>query len=218
MKPLQELFDDYRSLQARVDDWFARCLAAAPQSIRCAEGCSGCCRGLFDISYLDAQLLRIGFDALPEQQRLKVRGSARARMQELEALWPEFAPPYILNELPFEDWRQMPEQDETPCPLLGEDGLCLVYAYRPLTCRLHGLPQVELTGELFDGDCCSLNHFPPEALQSLPRLPFAELFREEGRLIQAHALALLGQSRGELDTLIPAAVLIDFDQWQVEGK
>ncbi len=215
---MQQLFNDYYRLLGRVDTWFVRCLEAVPESIRCAQGCSGCCRGLFDISYLDAQLLRSGFDALPGVLRLEVLGRARSRMLELEGLWPGFAPPYILNDLPTEDWREMPEQDETPCVLLGDDGLCLIYEHRPLTCRLHGLPQVELSGELFDGDCCSLNRFSPTTLQALSRLPFGELFREEGRLIQAHALALLGRSREELDTLIPAAVLIDFDQWQVEGK
>ncbi|MFN2437478.1 MAG: YkgJ family cysteine cluster protein, partial [Desulfotignum sp.] len=31
-------------------------------------------------------------------------------------------------------------QERVRCPLLGENDLCLMYEYRPITCRVYGIP------------------------------------------------------------------------------
>jgi Fe-S-cluster containining protein len=212
-REIQKIVRQYQALLATVDAWFDRCRAACDSRIRCAAGCSACCRGLFDITLLDACLLQVGFSRLPAARQAAVRAKAEARLGQLRADWPDLHHPYLLNHLPDELWTEMPEDDETPCPLLGEDGACLVYAHRPMICRTHGLPNIDISGESFSDLCCTLN-FPgegppfPEEL----RWPFRRAFERELDLCAAFTRHLFGVPMREADTFIPLALLIDFSR------
>ena len=214
---MNELLQRYRALLTTIDLWFAARQVELPTAIVCADGCSGCCRGLFDISLLDARLLRAGFDPLPAAIRDGVVAKAEARRAELQERWPGFAPPYLLNHMADDAWTEMPEDDLTPCPLLDVAGRCLVYAHRPMTCRLHGLPQIDRSGEIFLAEWCSRNFagMNPLEMDEL-RHDFRQLFTAEFALLRAFARELCGLDSAELDTFIPFAVLIDFDgfSWQ----
>lgn len=206
------LLATYREFLGGIDAWFAGVLAAAPPgTLACRAGCSACCRGLFDITLLDALLLQRGFSLLPAPTRDAVLARCRPRLAELQRRWPQLQPPYLLNELPGDDWTEMPEDDETPCPLLGEGGLCLVYPYRPMTCRLHGLPNLDLSGEDFTTDLCTLHRADPRTLPDrLLRWPFGETFRQEFSLLQECTRQLTGTPTTEADTFIPLALLVDY--------
>lgn len=162
---------------------------------------------------LDAFLLKLGFDRLSEKDRRNVQEKAKKQIILLQEEWPEFQSPYILNWLPAADWEQMPEEDETPCPLLSEKGHCLLYEFRPMTCRLHGLPLVDLSGEIFDEDWCSMNFSGTDPLGLVElRWEFRDLFKQELELFKGFANNLLGKPVSELDTFIPSALLIDFER------
>ena len=218
---MNELLQRYRTLLATIDLWFAAKQGEMPTAIVCSNGCSGCCRGLFDISLLDARLLRAGFDQLPAVIRAGVVAKAEIRRAELQERWPGFAPPYLLNHMNDNLWTEMPENDLTPCPLLDPAGCCLIYDYRPMTCRLHGLPQIDNSGEIFLGEWCSRNFIGLNPLEmDKLRHDFQQLFTEEFTLLRTFAKELCGLDRAELDTFIPLAVLIDFDgfDWQAWAK
>lgn len=207
-----EIVDHYRQLLTQVDTWFSDCLQAHGDKMACREGCSGCCRGLFDITLLDACLLQQGFRKLSAALQRDVLARVDVRLQQLQQQWPDFHPPFILNRLPHDQWLNMPEEDLTPCPLLGEDGRCLVYDYRPLTCRLHGLPHIDISSEVFCDSCCTLNFVDCDPLELVElRGNFKHLFQREVELLSQFSLQLTGRSQVELDTFIPTALLIDFD-------
>lgn len=211
------VLDSCRRLYGEVDDWFASCLQAGGTSLACRGGCSSCCRGLFDITLLDAWLLKDAFAALPQVTRDQVLQRSRPRLLELEKRWPELINPYLLNALPGMEWQEMPEEDLTPCPLLDELGLCLVYAARPLTCRLHGLPNIDVSGDDFDGTVCTLHPGDPQRFPGdILRWRFREIFEREVELFRHFACILTGNAWNELDTFIPLALLADYDRvdWQ----
>ena len=209
---LRPLTASYRLLLAEIDAWFAACLAAAPQgTLACRQGCSACCRGLFDITLLDAFLLKEGFAQLSETIREQVLARCRPRLVELQQRWPRLHPPYLLNTLPDDGWEEMPEGDETPCPLLGADGLCLVYPFRPMTCRLHGLPNIDHSGEDFSTDLCTLHPGDPHVLPAdILHGQFRAVFTREIELFREFTAHLTGQPLSELDTFIPLALLADY--------
>ena len=206
------IISSYRRLLGEVDDWFARCLQAGGSALACRCGCSSCCRGLFDITLLDAWLLKKAFAGLTMDVRSQVLSRCQPRLSELRARWPALKEPYLLNALPEGEWASMPEEDHTPCPLLDQRGYCLVYESRPLTCRLHGLPNIDLSGEDFDGTVCTLHSGDPLALpEPVLRWRFREAFTMEVELFQSFTRSLTGAPVRELDTFIPLALVADYD-------
>ncbi len=204
---MEEFRKEYRQLLLAADAWFASCMAVGGAQIRCSGGCAGCCHGLFDITLLDALVLQEGFGAMADADRSLVLAAARNQLARLQKKWPAFKAPYLLNGIPQEEWDS-PEENATPCPLLDAHGRCRLYADRPLICRLHGLPHVDFSGEVFDDSWCTRN-FPdsdPLAVKELSG-DFRRLFRREAQLL--HELAeRLGIAGGELDTYIATALLI----------
>jgi len=213
-----EIVPHYQNLLHHIDQWFSTAIDRYPEHIRCSGGCSGCCRGLFDITLLDAILLRQGFDLLPESSRDDVRQKCLERLMELQRLWPELSPPFMLNHRTEDEWEDlMPDDDETPCPLLDGQGRCMVYEHRPMTCRLHGLPLVDVSGTVMHDEWCTENFTTVNPL-ALPELtaPFEGIFRREVSLGRELTSKLLGETVFELDTLIPLAILVDYTgfDWQ----
>jgi Fe-S-cluster containining protein len=218
-KDMKEILTQYRGLLTEVDDWFHRCSKLYPQEISCTSGCSGCCRALFDITLLDARYLQLGFERLPPDVRQSVLAEAERRVSLLQQQWPEYSHPYLLNYRPETDWQDlMPEDDETPCLLLDDEGRCLVYEYRPMTCRLHGLPLIDVSGEVMHDEWCTENFTSNDPL-SMTGLQgeFDRFFREEVRLDREFSLQLSGRVIYELDTVIPAALLIDFSNIDLDS-
>jgi len=210
---MQDILDQYGSLLREVDKWFASCLHQFPENISCHQGCSSCCRGLFDITLLDALYLKSGFDKLPDDIRKFVLSKSEARLDAVSRVYPAFTQPWLLNSIPESEWDLiMPENDEIPCVLLSESGKCMVYDYRPMTCRLNGIPMIDNSGEgLFD-EWCSLNfvNVDPLLLEGI-RFHFNELFAQELLLFRELSRRMTGQPMNEIDTVIPAALSIDVE-------
>lgn len=211
MNDIESLLDHYGALLSEVDAWFCRCLERFPDQIACRNGCSACCRGLFDITLLDAYYLRRGLAALPKTVQDGLAGKASRRLEQLSLVNPAFVEPWLLNGIPEEEWEAlMPEDDETPCLLLSEEGGCLVYEHRPMTCRLNGIPLIDVSGEELFDEWCTLNFIEkdPRNFHEL-RSGFTGLFSQELLLFQQLIHRLTGTVRNEVDLFIPAAVVID---------
>jgi Fe-S-cluster containining protein len=211
---MNSLLDQYGVLLSEVDAWFRGCLEQFPNQIACRNGCSECCRGLFDITLLDAFYLKRGLDRLAEPQKAGMARAAAKRLESLSQVNPDFVEPWLLNGIPEEDWDElMPEEDETPCLLLAESGGCLVYEHRPMTCRLNGIPLIDLSGEELFDEWCTLNfvEVDPRQLAEL-RFGFTGLFASELLLFQRLVHHLTGSVLNEVDLFIPAAVILDSEK------
>ena len=216
---IDDILVSYGLLLQEVDEWFGRCHNAHPEAIVCRRGCAECCRSLFDITLLDACYLKKGFDGLPSTVRKTTLIKARKQLHRLRAIWPDLDSPYILNYRHEEEWHElMPDDDETPCLLLGADGRCLVYDHRPMTCRLHGIPLLDSSGEVMHDEWCTLNFAGLDPL-SMPELQweFRRHFEAELSLFRVFTDKLLGKRVSELDTFIPLALLQDFTGFDWRG-
>ncbi len=217
---MKEILHRYQRLLAGLDAWFARGLEASGDQARCRRGCSACCRGLFDITLLDAWYLQAGFRMLPAKLQGDLEEEARRRLADLGRAHPRLAPPYLLEGFCDTELSvMMPEADETPCLLLAPDGSCRLYGHRPMTCRLHGLPLFDHSGEAFHDEWCTLN-FTGDDPSGIPELrwEFRRFFDEELTIFRELCVRLLGSPRSELDTLLPAALLIDFSDLSGKGR
>lgn len=101
----------YQQLIERLDAFFLRVRQRYPELLQCRPGCDTCCHRDLSLFPFEAELLM----------------EAVARLE-----------PGALDRIRQRAARAQRNQ-EAPCPLL-EQGRCMVYAWRPVICRTHGLP------------------------------------------------------------------------------
>ncbi len=109
--------------------------------LACRPGCTQCCHGVFAISQLDALRLRTGLEQIDAARAARVRERAQESLSRLAPDFPGDTATGILDEsedsqAAFEDFG-----NDEPCPALDPaTGLCDLYEWRPMTCRVFGPP------------------------------------------------------------------------------
>ncbi len=197
--------DGPRRLMARCDQWFERARASVSGNLPCRRGCSRCCIGPFAITRLDVAVLQRGLDSLAPSVRLAIEAIARRQAEVFEAIFPRLKKDVALDRWSDREVDGLVERfRDLLCPALAEDGSCRVYAFRPVTCRMMGIP-VEADG-LVAGACEVQTAVP------IQRVPLV-LRQEEQRLAEqerAELEACLGSTpgRGE-EVLLPYGFLPD---------
>ena len=108
--------------------------------MRCKKGCCDCCYALFDLTLIEAMHLNRYFhqklDADTKERILRRADEAdrevhRIKHQAFKQRQKGVDSDTILQEV---------GQKRVRCPLLEDDNTCALYAHRPLTCRVYGLP------------------------------------------------------------------------------
>src|SRR5262249_13671241 len=118
--------------------------------------CTACCYGLFDISLADALEAARGFRDLPAPLKERVASRAAELYGEIRKATRDAATPLTFVEDDPRIDHIVDRATSPPCPFLGDAGECLIYEHRPLSCRLEGVPMVDVREGLF-GDWCELN-------------------------------------------------------------
>ena len=133
-----------------LDASLAEAAGRAGTFLACRIGCTQCCHGAFAINALDAARLRAGMTELRAANPVlaaEIECRARAWLTEHGANFPGDRNSGALgssleDQARFEDFA-----DDAACPALDPaTGLCDVYAWRPMTCRVFG-PPVRAAGE-----------------------------------------------------------------------
>lgn len=175
----------------KTDDWFRRASASLLSQISCRAGCAQCCIGVFPITRLDARLLQEGLAQLPGDARRRIADRAVQQTAALEASESRLkSSPSIDGWSDDEIDRVVSAFHDVRCPALSDNGLCSLYAFRPLTCRSMGIPNREAV--LVNG-ACDVQTFVP-----IVRLS-ASLEAEEQTLAgrESAELAKLPETAGE---------------------
>ena len=153
-----------RELVQIVDAAFADAARRSGDWLVCRPGCTQCCIGAFAINPLDAERLRHGMEILKTQdpeRAARVSARARAYLERLSGDFPGNTQTGILDE--SESAQEAFEEfaNDEPCPALDpKTGLCEVYEFRPMTCRVFG-PPVRTEGGI--GHCELCYHGASEA-------------------------------------------------------
>lgn len=181
----------YQEALGRLDRWFEAARGHHPDVIPCHQGCSACCYGPFDISVADALLLREGMATLPGAVREIVRTKGRALHERMRQMAPAWQPPWDLDTLGESAFDATAAAlAEEPCPLLDDAGACRVYAYRPLVCRMMGLPMMTAGGFTIDNACPIQEQFPGYAALDPQLFDLEALETDEAACLEAAAAAL----------------------------
>ncbi len=197
-------------LLREVDAWQAGARIRSPDVIPCRSGCAACCHGPFDISAADALLVRDAVAALPVGERDTVRARAAAQIHRIRAGEPAFTAPYDVAALGEDRFDAVVEAlADEPCPALDDVGLCRIYEYRPMVCRMIGVPMRTAAGEVLENDCPIQGEFP--AYQDMRPFPFDlenwEL--REGKAKASAAMTLFGDpARAGFETTVAGAIML----------
>jgi len=148
---------DSKLLQA-MDEALADASQRAGSWLACRPGCTQCCHGAFAINALDAARLQLGMQSLNASDPCvaqTIRRRAEAWLDEHAPDFPGDPSTGILGTSEADQARFEDFASDAPCPALNpETGLCDVYAFRPMTCRVFGPPV-----RVAEGDglaCCEL--------------------------------------------------------------
>lgn len=138
MLDVRDLFEEYNLLVARADRAFQKVAEDYPQHVRCRLQCSDCCHAVFGIFLIEAVYLKHRFDGLSEEFKREAlrRGSvADEALREIEERLQRY------SDDPEKQVEAL-SRERVRCPLLTDEQKCLAYPFRPITCRVYGIPTV----------------------------------------------------------------------------
>ena len=172
--------DEYRRLLDRVDAWYRGVKERHPDKVPCSKGCRDCCLGLFDVSLVDGDLLREGLAAVEPAVRDDIRSRAAAVLSRLREIYPDLGD--TLDGWDPDDVDDLCDAlGDVECPVLGPEGECRLYASRPMTCRMSGVPIVDVSGETVYPEGCAKCLLKPA---ETPRLDCGSLRRDERKILR----------------------------------
>lgn len=151
---MNPFFRSLESLYNRIDEQWD--LVAHQYDFKCTGCQDNCCTSLFfHHTFIEKDWLLEGFRSLEHSEQKKAVQRAETYYQKT-----------FKNKLEFKSLKLM-------CPL-NIDGSCSIYPYRPMICRLHGLPH-EITrpdGLKAIGVGCAAGGFDKKKHTPLDRTPF----------------------------------------------
>lgn len=124
---------ELNELHARCDAAFHKVSLEHAQAVACQTGCDDCCHALFDLAPMEVLALAVAFKQLPRQERRE----ALRRAEKAARIYDDAARKVLAAQ--SEEKLKLLSQARVPCPLLNK-GRCILYAERPATCRLYGIP------------------------------------------------------------------------------
>ena len=146
-----EIFKKYEALAAEADAVFERVRELHGDLVRCRTGCSDCCFALFDLSLVEAIYLNYRFNSTyGGEERSRILEKADRSEREYYKIKHKAAKA-VQEGVPDSEILEDLAKQRVRCPLLNENDLCDLYEYRPVTCRLYGIPQ-EIGGKA--QSCC----------------------------------------------------------------
>ncbi len=130
------LYEPYEDLVKKADEVFAEVKKQHPECVTCQPHCADCCHAVFGLFLIEAVFLRVFFDRLDDTEKEEVLSRAKLAEQQMEQLNKK------LNLLKDDNEKMtyLMASEKIRCPLLNDSNECILYAHRPITCRVYGIP------------------------------------------------------------------------------
>jgi Fe-S-cluster containining protein len=141
MLEFSQTFKKYELLVAEIEKGILKVKEGFPEDVRCEKQCSDCCFAVFDLSLIEAVYLNYRFfedkdrkdqEAILERANIADRRAYRIKRNLNKML--------TQGKQTEEEILASLSQERIECPLLNQDSLCDLYEYRPITCRVYGVP------------------------------------------------------------------------------
>ena len=204
---LKPFFKKYEALLKTADDVFSKVAADYPEEVKCKYGCADCCYALFDLTLIEALYIKhhfdIGYEGLERERRIEI---ANKIDRELYKLKRKAYKDLEAGKKESEIFRELAEK-KVRCPLLNDENGCDLYGYRPITCRLYGIP-TSISGK---GHTCGLSGFVEGTAYPTVKLDIIQnkLFELSAELVAA--IRSRYSKMGEMLVPLSMALLTEYD-------
>lgn len=137
---LTHFFKKYETLSETANLVFARVKKENPDCVKCRIGCADCCYALFDLTLIEALYINKQFNK-------KFQGKEKAEL--LERTNKTDRETYRIKKKAYNELKTGKQEEQilmeiaqkrVRCPLLNNQEMCDLYAHRPITCKLYGIP------------------------------------------------------------------------------
>lgn len=205
---LKPFFEQYEALVKLVDEAFVKVKGQHPEQVCCKVGCSDCCHALFDLGLVEAMYIKSKIDGMFEGAALEVLlERANEADRKIYRLKREANKAHEAGRSETEILERMAGQ-RVRCPALEPDDRCAIYDYRPITCRIYGVP-TEIGGK---AHTCGLSGFKEG--DAYPTLKLDLIHRRLYEIAFALAQAIQTRYPGLADIMVPLsmAILTDYNE------
>lgn len=138
---LSEIFNRYEKWVCQIDGIYESTRQQFPDCVACKITCSDCCYALFDLSLVEALYINWKFfDTLSGEVKDQILETANRVDREVYKLKRKAFKAVSSGEKTEDQVLFEMAAERCQCPLLNPDNQCALYAYRPVTCRLYGIP------------------------------------------------------------------------------
>ncbi len=132
-------FKQYESLVEQVDAVFEKVSNEFSDEVKCNNGCTECCFAVFDLTFIEALYLKTKFN---EKFSGKIQHDIITEAGEIDRLLYKLKRD-IVKKADHEKGNleiiAKLSKAKVKCPLFSNDK-CLMYEYRPIACRVSGIP------------------------------------------------------------------------------
>ncbi len=114
---------------------------AHPDCVRCKLYCCDCCHAVFDVTLIESVYLNYHLNkSLTRRERRPILRRAEKADRKFYQIKRKLQKMYIDQGKSPDEVLLHLAHERVPCPLLNEEKLCDLYARRPITCRVYGIP------------------------------------------------------------------------------
>ncbi|MHB1041981.1 MAG: YkgJ family cysteine cluster protein [Eubacteriales bacterium] len=138
IKKYKKLFQEYEALAAEADQAFLKMSEKFGAEIKCETGCADCCHSVFGLFLIESAYLNYHVGSMDEESRREAVSRGDESDRELE----EVQKKLLAYDHDLEMKARAMAAERVRCPLLGEDDKCALYPFRPVTCRVYGIPAI----------------------------------------------------------------------------
>jgi Fe-S-cluster containining protein len=206
---LEHVFKKYETFVEQLDGVFERVRSQYPDCVKCKLECSDCCHALFDLSLVEALYINAQFlKTMVGEKKKEILEDANKSDRKIYQLKRKAFKAVSAGEKSEEQVLLEMAAERVRCPLLSQENRCDLYASRPVTCRLYGIPTA-IGGR---GHTCGLSAFKTGASYPTVNLDSVHTKLHELSCEIIEVLQSTHVKMGDLLMPLSMALLTDFDE------
>jgi Fe-S-cluster containining protein len=137
---LKPIFAKYEAFVKQIDEVFKKVRSEHPDCVKCGLECADCCHALFDLSLVEALYINKKFLENIDEKKEGILEEANRVDRRLHQLKRKAFKAVENGDKTEEQVLLEMAAERSRCPLLNKQNRCELYAFRPVTCRLYGIP------------------------------------------------------------------------------